>query len=181
MRDYLYELDKCSDQQLVTEYNNGNDSAFDVLHERYKQLINLKVSGITQSGFDISDLKQECSIALMKAVRAYDKDKGAAFKTFADTCIHNQIVSFLRKHNRNMDEPIENIENIASENFIESRRGFQVSELKLSTAEQKVFSLYSQSLSYNEIAAHLKITQRSVDNAMQRVRKKARSKNILSQ
>lgn len=177
-----------SDNELISLYKNGDQFAFQQLAVRYIFIIRNKSSDLYNMGIESEDLFQEGLLGLHNAVRSFDENGGASFRTYAGICIHNRLVSAVRSANTNKNK----INNAAvslddktelhslpvtdpEDAFItrESFRGF-VSYLKdnLSETELSVLSLYLDGNSYDEIAERLGVTKKVCDNAMQRVRKK---------
>ena len=77
------DFNKCSDETLIDIYRKGDETAIEVLFERYKDIVRKKAKAMYLAGGDSDDLIQEGMIGLYKAVRDYDDTKEAAFKTFA--------------------------------------------------------------------------------------------------
>lgn len=192
MRPQLYETEyvSFSDEALAALAAEKDQTAFSVLLERYNRLMLSKVSTIAPRGLDTADLMQECALGLLDAVRGFSANGGAAFRTFASVCIDNRLKSVLRKSarikNRLMTDYVELSDATESEDLSANpelqmlvREG--VDELRhymsvlLSDTEQKVFSLYLQGNTYDHIAKAVGISSKSVDNALQRVRRKLKS------
>lgn len=175
-----------SDEELVKQAKS--DIAFSQLISRYKRIAEIKARklGSRRSEAEMTDLIDEGVIALFYAVRTFDESKGVLFATYADTCITNRIIAYLEKQNRirtkETDESLSRekiIDQESPESILIERERFDevmksVSKM-LSGMELSVLELYLQTESYKIIAAKLNISQKSVDNAMQRVRKKLRT------
>ncbi|MBR1823201.1 MAG: sigma-70 family RNA polymerase sigma factor [Ruminococcus sp.] len=163
-------------------------SAAAALVSRYSQLILIKSKIYANSETDSEDLHQEGFMSLLKAINAYDPSKGAKFSTFAEVCIVNRmrtVAARSGKENSNsesiddetaadvlsVDETPESIY-LYKEFFSELLKCI---DTELSDAEAKAFHLCMQGDSYKQAAQKLGVTEKSVDNAMQRARKKIRA------
>lgn len=183
----LNELNSKSDEELA-ELGKTDKTAAAVLISRYSKLILIKSEIYANPETDSDDLYQEGLVSLLKAIDAFDPQKGVKFSTFAEVCIINRMRTLSRRSVRNLslseslDE--ENAEDIPSaEETPESIYFYKeyFSELwknicsVLSLTELNVLTLCVQGLSYKSAAAQLGITEKAVDNAMQRARKKIRA------
>ena len=95
-----------TDEQLVKMAQEGSDTAEEILIEKYKGMVKNKAKTYYITGADGEDVVQEGMIGLFKAIRSFNADKHAAFKTFADTCVSNQILSAMKKANRKRHKPL---------------------------------------------------------------------------
>lgn len=163
-------------------------SAAAVLVSRYSKLIFIKSGIYANFNTDIDDLSQEGIMGLLGAISSYKPEKQVRFSTFAEVCIENRMKSLLAKtskaavsvysfdeltetHGVSVDETPESIY-LYKEYFSELLSGINN---VLSPTELKVFSLCFKGVSYRDAAEKLGITEKSVDNAMQRARKKIRA------
>ena len=191
------------DEQIINEIKNGDDAALEYLINKYKDLVNGKVSKYFIIGAEKDDIVQEGLIGLYKAIKNYKTDKQNSFKSFANLCIERQLISAIKSSNRqkhmplnsylslnisaynNDDENSGNSEiidvldtNVAEDplDTITKKEYFSdvesVIEDSLSTFEKKVLSRYIQGDSYVRIAEKLDAPVKSIDNAIQRIRKK---------
>lgn len=159
-------------------------TAMDSLMQRYAQLVMIKSEILADPASDCDDLRSEGFIALMKAISSYDPSRGAKFATFAEVCIVNRMRSCNARLRRNADKH-ESIDDEAAgelsaeetpESIYLSKEFF--SELwssicsVLSASELRVFDLCVGGMSYRAVAEKLGISEKSVDNAMQRSRRK---------
>ncbi len=193
------DLNTLSDEQLVSMSVEGNSDAEETILKRYKNYVKSKARTYYLMGADNDDIVQEGMIGLYKAVRDFKPDKNITFKTFADVCITRQILTAIRTANRNKHNPLNgsismnaplfnedsgatvmNIIHQASvsnpeEIFIidESLREIkkEISK-KLSGFENRVLKLYLDGLSYVEISDNMGKSIKSIDNALQRIKKK---------
>ena len=177
-----------SDEALAAKVKGGSDSAFEEITKRYRGLIGSISKRYSAAGFEHSDFMQEGLIALLSACKAFkEDDKSMNFRNFAALCISNRFFSVIRSANTKgtipADHlvPIEDIEisdmNMSNpENLIlqqESTRDLKkLLRDKLSPLEQNVLKHYLNGYSYQEISEKLSVSSKSVDNALQRIRRK---------
>lgn len=188
--------ESCSDEQLCALLSNGDAEAEAVLVTRYYAVVRACARPLFLTGGDGEDLIQEGMFGLIQAIREYRDGKAATFRTFAEVCIRNRLFSALRaaardKHaplNRSvsLDHPFFDSNSYISGAFSVSRtdpelliadRDFVESVLKsatkqLSEFEAKILGYYLDGLSCQEIASIVGKPPKSVDNAVQRVRRK---------
>ena len=186
-------LHDLSDNELVELAQKGDSNAYSVLVGRYIFLVRNCASGYFSDSLDFDDLMQEGFIGLMNAVRFFDCGCNAKFSTFAKLCVDRNIISAVRKSLRKKQIPksmmifIDDNESdgvvtavtadepetavIDKEDYIRLRESIAN---KLSKTEFNVLLAYLTGQSYESIAEKLGISQKSVDNAMQRVRSKLR-------
>ncbi len=141
------------------------------------------------AGMEADDLIQEGMIALLRAVRTYKTDSSASFRTYAAVCVENGMLSAVRRAGRKKDRPLNDsvdLSDVESEIGSESVedmaiRKAEIAELMarietdLSVFEKSVFSLYLEGCSYKTMAERLDSTEKAVDNALQRARRKLKS------
>lgn len=178
-----------TDEKLVEKTHNGDELAFNTLFDRYLPIVKLK-SG-SYSTADKDDLIQEGLVGLWGAVQTYSFDKNTSFKTYASKCIENRMISGIKRNKGIKHIPSDMLVYIDGEdsehiklsdispeqNMIERENYYSViKRIKeiLSDKEFKVFSYYLSGYSYTDIAVFLKCNVKSVDNAIQRIRKKLR-------
>lgn len=136
------------------------------------------------SGTARDDLAQEGTMALIKAVRSYSPDKGAKFATYASRCIRNKMLSELGKNSPITDDE-GNIDDFYAaeetdpERIVvekeEARELYERIARELSPLEWSAFMLFADQMSYEDIAKRLNVSVKSVDNAIQRAKRKLRS------
>ncbi|MDR1892503.1 MAG: sigma-70 family RNA polymerase sigma factor [Oscillospiraceae bacterium] len=188
-----------SDEQLVRLTRIGSPDAFNVLAARYFQTIRACAANYSNCGLETDDLTQEGLIGLLSAVRSYDAGFLASFGTFARLCVSRRMCSFariaLRKkrapaaqtHSLDFfqakDEP-ESPETTDPEAiFIRKQEREELCRIigaVLSTFELKVLAGFLLGESYRQIARRLSASEKSVDNALWRVRKKLRTRLLKS-
>jgi RNA polymerase sporulation-specific sigma factor len=185
-----------SDQELQRLASLGDRQAEETLVERYMQNVRACARPFFLAGGDSEDLIQEGMFGLLSAIRQYDPANGAAFRTFAEHCIRNRLLSAVRSASRLKHFPLndglslEQLSEDTSLPFAAIPEFFQPSpeelvlareskeELysafrdRLSGLEKKVLDLYLDGLSYQDIANRLGKDGKAVDNAVQRIRRK---------
>ncbi|HAE61056.1 MAG TPA: RNA polymerase sporulation sigma factor SigH [Eubacteriaceae bacterium] len=191
--------EEISDENLVEDAQKGNKKALSTLVERYKKMVGIKARSYYLVGADREDLVQEGMIGLCKAVHDYRPDRQTSFKVFADLCIQRQLIGAIKKANRqkhnplnsyiSFDYPVFDGENSAvlgdmlrmsevtePESVVLSREEIlgveSIIEKRLSKFERKVLRLYLNGKNYAEISSELNKEHKSIDNALQRIRKK---------
>ena len=187
----------CSDEELCARSAAGDRQAEEALVKRYNRLVRQITRPYFLAGGDSDDLIQEGMLGLMKAVREFDCSKEASFRTFAEVCIRNRVYSVLRAAAREKHSPLNHSISIETP-FFESnsytainghdaqenpedlmiRRENRNHDLlrinqQLSPLEGRVLSLFLDGLTYAEIAQVLHKPPKSVENAVQRIRRKA--------
>lgn len=175
-------LSELSNEELVRLCKEDKASALTELILRFNNTIRSRAESFSGAASD--DLAQEGFIALLSAVRSYDPDKNASFMTYAQQCIRNRMITCYTRSKADFDElpeelelpddPAEIPENKVLERSAAEELYRRVSE-ELSELELSVLQLYLSRVSYSEISEKLGISQKSVDNAVQRIRRKLRN------
>lgn len=188
-----------ADEQVVEWARNGDRAAEEYLINKYKNFVRAKARSYFLIGADREDIIQEGMIGLYKAIRDFRSDKLASFRAFAELCITRQIITAIKTATRqkhiplnsyvSLNKPIYDEESDRTlldvihgaqvtdpEELVISREEFIDIESKmgefLSDLEWKVLMSYLDGKSYQEIAAELKRHVKSIDNALQRVKRK---------
>ena len=192
-------FDELSDEELVEQVHLGNTNALDYLITKYRLFVKVKARSYFLIGADKEDIIQEGMIGLYKAIRDFKGDKLASFRAFAELCITRQIITAIKTATRqkhiplnsyvSLDKPIhddaqerslldvitsplsDNPEHLMINREEYSRLEGQMSEV-LSELEQQVLVLYLEGRSYNEISSLLNRSTKSIDNALQRIKRK---------
>lgn len=195
--------DDLNDYELVSIAQELNEDAINLLHEKYQPLINKKsrkyMKYLHNKGIELSDLIQECTIGFEEAIHNFNPDDDVSFYTFANVCMDRQLMSELTKQNRDKHKflneavPIETLEDDSDVNlidFIQDNSGnpelglLSNEEFKelyaniskgLTALEECVFKLKIQGFSYKEIADILDKDDKSIDNAIQRIKVKIKA------
>ena len=191
--------DSLADEELLRLLRAGDARAEEALYARYKQIVRSKARTYFLVGADHEDIIQEGMIGLYKAVMDYQFDKAASFRGFAELCITRQIITAIKSATRKKHVPLNtyisfNRPTYEGENerpLIDVLTSTRISdpeevligrenyaavadsiEHSLSKLEHNALGLYLYGYSYQQIADMLQITTKSVDNAIQRVKKK---------
>lgn len=188
---FLQEQGDSQDLTLALKVREGDNDAFLEISEKYKGLILSVANKYSASGFDKNDFYQEGLLGLLSACKAFDPERKVSFRNFALTCINRRFLSVVRKSSAKGAIPGDSIvpfeglelsdENTSNpENLLLERERAEDFEKKLrdtlSDRELSVLRLYLQGLSYQDISKNLGVSVKSVDNALQRIRKKVTSK-----
>lgn len=186
------EYSALSDLEIATRIKNGETEAFTQLAGRYIPLIRFKARSFT--GIETDDLYQEGLLSLLNAAMTFNEDKNIKFSTYAGACIHNRFVSLSRKNGSLKEIQQRDIDSLDNtDDFREPSAGnatdpellvIERDELQhirerlkstLSPLETEVFHLYMNGYRYREIAKKLSVSEKTVDNAVVRIRKKLKS------
>ncbi|GAA0418421.1 MAG: RNA polymerase sporulation sigma factor SigH [Bacillota bacterium] len=192
-------LSMLDDEGIVELIHRGNSQALDYLIHKYRNFVRAKARTYFLIGADKEDIIQEGMIGLYKAVRDYDGDKLSSFKAFAELCVTRQIITAIKTATRqkhiplnsyvSLDKPIYDEETdrtlldviagskaIDPQELLVNREKYGDMEIKLSELlselEKKVLHLYLDGRTYQEISVELKRHVKSIDNALQRVKRK---------
>src|SRR3954451_80370 len=188
------------DSYLLALAKNGRADAYDLLVRRYYGFVRLKASTYFIAGGDSDDLIQEGLVGLYKAIRDYRTDRESSFRNFAELCITRQIITAVKTATRNKHVPLNQYVSFASTpagatdgepTLDEVLPGPSVhdpvnqvissEELRslvgclstvLSDLESRVLTLYLDGLSYEQVGIKLGCDTKTVDNALQRVKRK---------
>jgi RNA polymerase sporulation-specific sigma factor len=194
--DKLLTLD---DDEVLELVHQGDNEALDYLIHKYKNFVRAKARTYFLIGADKEDIIQEGMIGLYKAIRDYNEDKLTSFKAFAELCITRQIITAIKTATRqkhiplnsyvSLDKPIYDEESdrtlldviagskaIDPQELLVNQENFGDMELKLSELlsefEKGVLHLYLEGKTYQEISDELNRHVKSIDNALQRVKRK---------
>lgn len=200
-------LDQLSDEELIDIINQGNQYAVEILLKRYKALVTMKVSRYFIVGAEKEDIFQEGMIGLYKAIKCFKEEKQKSFKSFANLCIERQLITAIKTSNRQKHQPLNSyislntaayeededtsMIDVFDSNLVEDpldtitkREYYQLVENKINTSlsdfEKQVLHRYARGESYVTIAEKLDTPVKSIDNAIQRIRKKA-TKSIMNE
>lgn len=177
-----------SDDILADFVKNGDDNAFNELYVRYLGTIGFISRKFSAEGYEQNDFVQEGLLGLLQACRSYDKSGAASFKNYMSIVIERRFITIIRNSNTmrkiprsqlvQIDELSENVEDnaLTPEEQIAFKEHLKsiIDKLKLllSKSEFDALMLYGNGLSYKQISHTLSIPEKSVDNALQRARKK---------
>ncbi|MBO4562439.1 MAG: RNA polymerase sporulation sigma factor SigH [Clostridia bacterium] len=193
------EYGSMTDEELVALAKKHDSTASDELYHRYKNIVRGKARPYYLVGADRDDLIQEGMIGFFKAVRDYDSEKKAAFRPFAEICIVRQILTAIKQATRNKHIPLNKYESLYTPVYDEDSDKQLVDVISVSSAlnpeelyikqefnraveeaventlteyEHAVLDRFLDGMSYGDIAASLGRSVKSIDNALQRIRRK---------
>ena len=198
-----------TDEEIIIKIKQGDEQALTYLLEKYKDLVNVKVGKYFMAGAEREDILQEGMIGLFKAIKTFNSEKQNTFKTFANLCVERQLITAIKTSNRqkhmplnsylslniaaydnNDDDSVELIDTFNSktmedplETVMKKEYYEEIQETinnSLSKFERQVLERFIKGDSYVTIAEKLDSPVKSVDNAIQRIRKKA-IKNIFNE
>ncbi len=163
---------------------SGDEQAYAIVAQRMTPIICAVVQDFSSFGIDSDDLKQEASLGLLSAVRSYRPDAGASFTTYATTCMRNRLVSMARRYGARIraEQPFEEGSDLPADTDSDpAQRMLEQEDLsrlqhqlrqRLTDLEYRVLLARLSDLSYEQIATHLGVSKKAVDNAVQRLRRK---------
>ncbi|HIZ76830.1 MAG TPA: RNA polymerase sporulation sigma factor SigH [Firmicutes bacterium] len=196
---FVVDYGEMPDEEIVEQFRNGDEMAQEYLIVKYKNFVRSKARSYFLIGADREDIIQEGMIGLYKAIRDYRGDKLSSFRAFADLCITRQIITAIKTATRQKHIPLNSYVSLNKpiydedsdrtlmdvlsgmritdpEELIISQEEIDDIELKmgeiLSPLEWKVLTYYLDGKSYQEIAEILGRHVKSIDNALQRVKRK---------
>lgn len=194
------EYTRMTDEKLIENIKLQDQMALNCLMERYNDIVNMKANKFFMVGAEKEDMIQEGMIGLYKAVKSFDTDKQNSFKTFANMCIERQLITAVKNSNRQKHIPLNSSVSLNAaayddnedmdkidvldiktlndpSDIIANREYFENMEAKikqnLSDFELQVLYEYEKGKTYAAIAEKLNAKIKSVDTAIQRIRKKA--------
>ncbi|MFP4661010.1 MAG: RNA polymerase sporulation sigma factor SigH [Halanaerobiales bacterium] len=186
------------EEDVIKQAQDGDKQAIESLINGNMDIVYAKARFFFIKGLDREDVIQEGLVGLYKAVRDYREDRAASFRGFAQLCIHRQLVSAIKRANRQKHIPLNSSTSIDKRiDFGEGSRSFKeilpnndenveeryiyqeqlkilftIIDEQLTELEKEVFMQYLENKSYHEISADLEVNIKTVDNALQRARKK---------
>ena len=204
---YNENFESKNDEEIAILAKSGNEYAIDYLLNKYKDLVNGKVNKYFIVGAEKEDIIQEGMIGLYKAIKCFDNEKQSSFKSFANLCVERQLITAIKTSTRQkhmalnsylslnmsaydededtslidvfnsntVEDPLDTITKKEYYKFVENKI-----DKTLSDFEKQVLQRFAAGDSYMKIAEKLDAPVKSVDNAMQRIRKKA-IKNIIEE
>lgn len=189
-----HSFENCNDAalvKLIQSNNDYDDLAFETLCARYMGIISSIASKYRYcaEGYELSDFMQEGLIGLLSACKSFDVDGGMTFKNYAMLCVENRFRSIYRHQNKKgqlslssmmpLDDTLSTLEDsnaLTMQEFLEGKEYiksvFSKIEGELSTLEKKVLMLYLSGYSYRQTATALNVSEKAIDNALYRIRKK---------
>ena len=178
----------------------GDKSATEYIFDKYKNFVKAVVRMYFLVGADRDDVVQEGMIGLFKAIRDFDETKQTSFKSFAEMCVKRQVLTAIKNATRQKHIPLNSYISLSKSSYDDENSegtlldtltdkesadpeelfigkenieilGEKIDE-NLSKLEKEVLNMYLKGISYQEIAKIMKRTPKSIDNALQRVKKK---------
>jgi RNA polymerase sporulation-specific sigma factor len=196
----LENIEVLEDNALVARVKDGDERCLDVLLSRYRKFARSKARSYFLAGSDKEDVVQEGMIGLYKAIRDFDPAQETPFRAFAELCISRQILTAIKTANRHKHQPLNQSVSLdapaynddgdrsVGDNIVASPRISDPAELVISSQEIEairdtmresltelegdVLRLYMDGKSYEEIAGALGNHVKSIDNALQRIKRK---------
>ena len=188
-----------TENSILSLAKSGDENALNFIMEKYNNIVNMKASRFFAAGIEKDDIIQEGMIGLYKAIQSFDGDKQNSFKSFANMCIERQLITVVKSANRQKNLPLNSAFSLNSPiyedgdidameildvNLVEdpldtiaNKEYFNQMETKidesLSDFEKKVLAHYKMGKSYNDIAKEMNTKVKSIDTALQRIKKKA--------
>ena len=184
----------CSDQELLALLRSGDPEAENALVLRYRRLVKACTRPFFLAGGDREDLLQEGMIGLLSAIREFDPNGGSSFHSYAELCIRRRVISAARSASRRKHAPLndglslEQLQSGESQQLSHDLYARSAEDLVLDRAwvddflsscacylsgfENRILMDYLHGLSYAEMAERCGRSEKSVDNAIQRIRNK---------
>ena len=200
VRSSLVSLADLEDEDLVARWQAGDSESLEVLLQRYRRFARSKARSYFLVGADADDVEQEGLIGLYKAARDYRDDRQSSFRAFAELCVTRQVISAIKAATRQKHQPLNRYVSIsgvrgsddpgegAVEDLLDDHRATdpadevisneQIQAMRRSMAdslsglEVDVLKLYVEGKSYQEIGCQLGRHVKSIDNALQRIKRK---------
>jgi RNA polymerase sporulation-specific sigma factor len=193
-------LTDLGDEDLVARYQGGDQDALNVMLARYRRFARAKARSYFLIGADSDDIEQEGMIGLYKAARDFRADRQVSFRAFAELCITRQVITAIKAATRQKHQPLNqyvsisgvrggddpgerSIEDLLNDHNMADPADEVISRERmdsmrrsmaemLSGLEVDVLRLYVEGKSYQEIGEHLGRHVKSIDNALQRIKRK---------
>lgn len=186
-------------EEIIKQAQAGDKRAIEFLIDQNMDIVYAKAKYFFIKGLDKDDVIQEGRVGLYKAIRDYKGDRRASFRGFSQLCVHRQLVSAIKKANRQKHIPLNTSTSLDKTIDYDDSRGRSFNEIlpdkdknleedfiyrevlkvifndiekELTELELEVFFQYLDNKSYKEISEYLKVNIKTVDNALQRARKK---------
>lgn len=195
----VHRFNDMTDEELSVLAANGDETAAEYLIKQYKEFVKFKAHLYFMLGADRDDIVQEGMIGIFKAIMNYDSTKGASFKTFADLCVNRQIITAIKTAGRQKHSPLNqsvSLDKPMNEEDLSYTLGetlaagtdtdpeevllmgemagilFKQCDSFLSDYERLVLGEMIKGKTYRDIAKQQNKSDKSVDNAIQRIRRK---------
>ena len=193
-------FENLTDEELVELSVTGDKGATEYILDKYKNFVKAVVRMYFLVGADRDDVVQEGMIGLFKAIRDFDETKQTSFKSFAEMCVKRQVLTAIKNATRQKHMPLNSyislskpsyddensdetlldtltgLDSIDPEELFIGKENIEILGVKieenLSKLEKEVLAMYIRGVSYQEIARIMNRSPKSIDNAIQRVKKK---------
>ena len=191
-------LEELSDNEIILLIRKNDDNAMEYMLKKYSGVVKKEIRTVYLTGAEMDDLAQEGMIGLFKAIRDYEPGKGASFHTFATLCVRRQINTAISMSNRKKHIPLNTSIPIYYENgdegynilddlgvgneennpenlvLVKEQHNIMLEKInnELSGMERNVLRMYLDGMAYSDIAKNLGKSEKSVNNALQRIRAK---------
>jgi RNA polymerase sporulation-specific sigma factor len=200
LRTEVLPLTELADDELVARFQGGDELSVQVLLDRYRRFARAKARGYFLVGADSDDIEQEGLIGLYKAARDFRPERQASFRAFAELCITRQVITAVKTATRQKHQPLNqyvsisgvrgsddanerSVEDLLEDHYIADPADTVVSNERMDSMRQSmaemlsglevdVLRLYVEGKSYHEIGEHLGRHVKSIDNALQRIKRK---------
>lgn len=194
----LNKYETMAEDVVLNLAKEGDENALNFIMDKYNNIVNMKASRFFAAGIEKEDIIQEGMIGLYKAIQSYDGKKQNSFKSFANMCVERQLITVVKSANRQKNFPLNSafslnspiyedgesdameildvnvvedpLDTIANKEYLNQMEN-KIDE-NLSSFEKKVFIHYKQGKSYNDIAKEMNAKVKSIDTALQRIKKK---------
>ena len=192
-------FEQMSDEEIIAAYRRGEESAIDSICQKYKPLVLKRAKAMFLAGGETDDLIQEGMLGLFKAIRDFEPERGIPFSSFAQLCVSRQIQKAVETSNRKKNQPLNAYISISdpgetgdglTEELLRADHAVNPEQMmidtesmeqtkkkvmgSLSSLEAQVLKLHLQGYDYHAIARKLNRSEKAIDNALQRIRQKAR-------
>ena len=184
-KSFTSQLEQRTDEELALLAHDGDREAEELLVARYHRLVRTCARPYFLAGGDSEDLIQEGMIGLLSAISTYQPTREVPFRAYAGTCIRSRIVSAVRASLSGRNRPLNDAVSLGDDELPQPGPEEQLLRREetevflssltqsLSALERQILPMYLEGRSYREIAACIGKTEKSVDNAVQRIRAKA--------
>ncbi len=194
-----------ADKEIIESIKQGDEQALTYLLDKYRDLVKAKVSKFFIAGGEKDDVLQEGMIGLYKAIKNFDPDKQSSFKTFANICVERQLITAIKSSTRQKHIPLNSYLSLNASAYDNDEQSVELMDIfnsrsiedpldtitkqeyyneihtsinnSLSKFEKQVLNGFIKGESYVTIAKELDSPVKAVDNAIQRIRKKANKSN----
>lgn len=183
-------LSASEEEDMLALLQKGDSDAFEILVGSYAGMIAAKATVANIKYVEFEDVLQECYMAFLDAARSYSREKGASFRTYSAACVDNRIASVRRKSRTKKSKMLHEHDSLEDNDMAADSKcepefavfdGDRVKVIKrliaemLSETENRVLMMYLAGKSYQNISSVLGVSEKSVDNALQRARKKLKA------